>query len=561
MKSLRTKVFVGVLFLISIIILCMAIVFYQKEANMIQEDYYENFYYRTEQVGKYFDSDMKDVYEEAIELSYDQQVQKLVADYQSNQDTDQVDQIANVLKSYKKSNKIIDSVCIYFKEEQEIITSEEYPVVSSPVKIDLKNSTDTDVSLIKEPFKADEYVFSYIHPLELEGTQEVYVLFNIQERYIFYNYLDHLKNDKVVEVTLINSENRIVSTKEVERLGTNYSSSKKPNDLDVSLETTFTGLAFKVVVSGNEVLEQLKGLKYYMTILCLILLMIVFVVAFFSTKVIYKPLGELTEVVKEVGEGDLKKRALIKTDDEVGVLADNFNKMLDQINLLFEKLIREENLKKDAELEALQYQITPHFMYNTLNTIKCFALMRSEEEIAELLEDFIDLLQEVVSKKGSFITLADEVNVVGKYVRLQQFRNGNTFSVNFKIEGDANLCYIPRLILQPFVENSIMHGFNMREEGNEVEVKAYIKEERLNIFIEDNGTGMTEEKIKEIIESPKKKVTGMSRIGMANVMDRLHLYFKEEAKVDISRKERGMKIRITMPVLYSADLVEGNYEL
>lgn len=120
-------------------------------------------------------------------------------------------------------------------------------------------------------------------------------------------------------------------------------------------------------------------------------------------------------------------RAEVETGDEIGILCREFNVMLDDIQELIQKVIEEERLKKDAELEALQYQITPHFMYNTLNSIKFAALIRGEKELGGLIGDFVELLQATISKKGTFLTVADEFHILNNYVHLQEFRYQEVF--------------------------------------------------------------------------------------------------------------------------------------
>ena len=189
-----------------------------------------------------------------------------------------------------------------------------------------------------------------------------------------------------------------------------------------------------------------------------ILSLVAVIAAVYISRIVYRPVRKLMVAMQEVSAGEMATRAEVVSNDEIGLAAKEFNRMLDRIEELIKQLIAEEKKKKDAELEALQYQITPHFMYNTLNSIKCYALIHGQKEIATVIEDFVELLQTCIRKKGAFLTVAEEVQILENYIHLQEFRNGEAYQTEYKIEREAEQCKIPRLLLQPLVENAIIHG-------------------------------------------------------------------------------------------------------
>ena len=221
--------------------------------------------------------------------------------------------------------------------------------------------------------------------------------------------------------------------------------------------------------------------------------------------------------------------------------------MLDDIQELIQKVIEEERLKKDAELEALQYQITPHFMYNTLNSIKFAALIRGEKELGGLIGDFVELLQATISKKGTFLTVADEFHILNNYVHLQEFRYQGSFRVRYEMEEGAGGCYIPRLILQPLVENAILHGIDMKEKNGEIILRAKLEQDRLRLFVIDNGRGMTKEQIDTLLHSKAKKTNGLSAIGVPNIKERLELYYGDKGGMVYQSSENGTTVEIFLP--------------
>ena len=227
--------------------------------------------------------------------------------------------------------------------------------------------------------------------------------------------------------------------------------------------------------------------------------------------------------------------------------------MLDQIQELIARVIQEERLKKGAELEALQYQITPHFMYNTLNSIKYAALLKGEEELGGYIEGFIELLQASISRKGAVVTLAEEIHLVGNYMKLQNMRYEEKIEVIYQIPSEVQEYLMPRLMLQPLVENAILHGLDLKNGKNRITIGSEVRDGILYLWVQDYGRGMTEDQIRKLLTKKGKKTNGFSGIGVANVKERLTLYYGEYGNLTYESSKTGTKAQISLPAYKEPD--------
>lgn len=245
------------------------------------------------------------------------------------------------------------------------------------------------------------------------------------------------------------------------------------------------------------------------------------------SKSLTKPIRLLIESMKQFREGDFS--ISIKQQDgrnEIAELSRNFNIMVVKIKTLIEKLIDEENKKKEAELDILQAQIAPHFLYNTLNMIKCMAMLKSEIEIAEVTKALTSLLELSINNRRNLITIEDEVEIANQYILLQKYKLSRQFEVKMSISDDVYLYKTPKLILQPIIENCILHGFENRETGNLIDIRIYKQMNDIVMKVLDNGIGITQDKIDEVLNSTSSRGK-FNRIGINNLNDRIKLNFGE----------------------------------
>ena len=281
------------------------------------------------------------------------------------------------------------------------------------------------------------------------------------------------------------------------------------------------------------------GIIYVIITICLALL--------FSIKST-NPMIRMMRVMKKAENGNLDVRIDMKRKDEIGQLGTSFNNMVSEMQVLINKLVEEERLKKEIELEALHAQINPHFLYNTLNTIKWMAKIQGAKTVSNALTALIKLLRISINLGKDMIWLKDEIEYVKNYILIQRLRFNERINIEYEIEDQCLSCCIPKLILQPIVENSIIYG--TEEESLKrlnIVIRAYRAEDALMIEVSDNGPGISPDVLKNIFKS-QKDVNKFSTVGLNNINQRIKLFFGEAYGIKIITKENeGTQITVELP--------------
>lgn len=243
--------------------------------------------------------------------------------------------------------------------------------------------------------------------------------------------------------------------------------------------------------------------------------------------------------------------------DELFVIVKQFNKMTARVNSLVEALRqRNEEIKeaavsqKHAEIKALEAQINPHFLFNTLDSINWRAIEHEEEEISDMLGALGSLLRYSVSNIDMVVVLEAEISWLKKYIFLQRDRFQNSFDCTYEISEEAMSFPIYKMLLQPIIENTILHAFEDVKENGMIYVKGFIREDgKLEIHIRDNGQGMTEETLRDIYkEINEKRMMNSDSIGISNVIHRLRIYYQEEAELQVySKLGEGTEFILLIP--------------
>lgn len=272
---------------------------------------------------------------------------------------------------------------------------------------------------------------------------------------------------------------------------------------------------------------------------------------------ITRPIIKLSEVSNQVANGDLSVRAEASAYDgkEVAVLGDSLNEMIDKVNELLAQVTREQISLRQAELELLQSQINPHFLYNTLDTIVWLAEAGDKEKVVSMVESLSDFFRTSLNQGKDVISLKEELHHVESYLKIQKIRYQDILSYEINVPSSLDLCQIPKITLQPIVENALYHGIkNKRGMGN-IRVSAELLDGNCVITISDDGIGMTEERLEAVKNALcNSKPDEAAIYGMFNVNERIRLKFGDEYGISIeSRYQEGTRITIKLPFVPESD--------
>lgn len=310
---------------------------------------------------------------------------------------------------------------------------------------------------------------------------------------------------------------------------------------------------------GRDGLEE-RNRDVNRTLIPLILLMICVdcAVCYVFAKSFSKRVNLLVNKFKQVETGDFSVTKPIPGNDEIKILDDQFNHMLETINALIRENYIQELEKKETELQNLQLQINPHFLYNTLETISSMAAVRQAFTVCEMCVRLGEIFRYSLGKDyGEFVTVEQELHHVENYVYIQKVRYGDKFEAYYHIEPEVRQCLLLRFILQPVVENAILHGIVPMTGNGTLEIIAEKQGKMLCVRVEDDGVGMDDKKKKELeeyIDRPENSSEEQRSIGVRNVHRRIRLACGEPYGVRIeSEPGRGSSFQITFPLCRKGD--------
>lgn len=267
---------------------------------------------------------------------------------------------------------------------------------------------------------------------------------------------------------------------------------------------------------------------------------------------------KLVRGMKKLQNGDFSVTVDLDRNDEIGYLGNSFNTMVKKLNELISEVYKMKMLKmemevkkKEAENYALQSQINPHFLFNTLDTI-IYGITEGKPETAHIVKLLAKSFRRTLQWEKDTVTIEDEINFIKEYLVIQKFRFQEKLNWNIDIPENLLLIKIPKLILQPMVENSIHHGISMKKEGGTLSINARLENEKIIIIIEDDGVGIEEDKIVKIIETintPSMNTSGIN-IGIKNVYDRVKQHFGDNGELKLSSiVNYGTRIELVLPLI------------
>ncbi len=274
---------------------------------------------------------------------------------------------------------------------------------------------------------------------------------------------------------------------------------------------------------------------------------LLFIGTIFTTRMITIPIKKLLKSMKGVEKGEFNEVSIKAGSDEIGKLRDGYNIMIQEIQNLIKHVITEQKIKRKAELDVLQAQIKPHFLYNTLDSINSLALMGEVASVCNLVDSLGSYYRISLSKGKEVISIGEELDMVKNYLLIQKMRYPDLFTVSFTIDDKCNNYRILKLVLQPLVENALYHGIRNKVGGGTIAIRTEHLNDHIRITVEDDGVGMSKEFIESMLgHNIRSNETGF---GLRGTIERLRIFYGMDNCFQIESKlDCGTKITLLIPI-------------
>jgi two-component system, sensor histidine kinase YesM len=407
---------------------------------------------------------------------------------------------------------------------------------------------------------------TYIQAVRDEKTYEKigYVLISINKNKLYLgkvDYCEQLFNQTYVVSSSGDVVARIGEEKKEEEA--NASKFGKSGALSANFETIagntyfkdnvpqYSGWAVVGVVSNRALLQDTFFMLFTIILVGILSIFTVFFISRHISRKITVPIYEMKKSMKKFEEGQMPEKIVLHTHNEFQYLISGFNSMLDDITRLVDAIYHEQEEKKKVEvsalkfqLESLQSQINPHFLYNTLNTVSYLAMRNRPEEIRELVQSLNILLRSTLSNQNDFITIEQEIGFLKAYIVIQKYRYDDNVEIVYDVDDTLLKDRIPKLILQPLVENAFLHGIYPKGDGGKITVSVRGEEKRIRVVVADDGVGMDYSTLSRLNSASK----GFNRVGVSNVDERLQLYYGGQAKLHYTSEVHvGTSVSFILP--------------
>ncbi|CQR45945.1 Sensor histidine kinase YpdA [Paraliobacillus sp. PM-2] len=309
----------------------------------------------------------------------------------------------------------------------------------------------------------------------------------------------------------------------------------------------------------DDLQERNNDFRLFILYLSLTTIMLAIFIAIRFSKGISHPIQELSQAAKQISVGDFSgEKIVFQSNDELKLLADSFNHMRSSIENLIEEIkekSEQERLMKELELKHLQNQINPHFLFNTLNTVSKTAYLEDANLTSNLIDSIASLLRYSLGDIKRSVYLRDEVAIIYSYIRIQKTRFVERITFETHIDESCLDIPIPRLALQPIIENACLHGVEPKEDGGVILLRIYPTDTKIVVEVIDNGVGMTQHQQNKMLTNSQvneEHIGHSTGLGLRNVMRRLQLFYQKEHVLEIeSTVDVGTTIKLLLPKDYT----------
>ena len=600
--SFRNKLSVALLAVVFAILLISQGLLYRLVAGRIEVQARERAQTSLAAIGTYMETKVKNVIERLYYIRMDQSfsnaVEKLLLEPGSAMDGDIMSSISNTLSLYKITEPLISSLYFYTPEasytDMTVFVTKNYSFENSKLYSLVREGYGPIIwgtPCTDEIFISHKEVVPLLYRFTIDGySRDNVILANLDQNRI-YEYLKDILYAEDASVLLFDDGGQVIASRMIDGHIDFVEKGLEPKYLSTLAgqgngvynehmggeeywlnyqEISASPWNIVYIQSKSDALARLTSLTRSFIVINLVVILITFLAVTGVVKKITHPLYQLSVTMKNAGKENYEIGFPYYRKDEIGVLASSFNNMLQYTHELImslnqtieqlqdekEKVRIQQLLKRRAELKALQAQINPHFLYNTLDSIRWKAEEIDAEDISQMTQALATLFRIGLSRGREIIPVEDEIRHVTSYLKIQCQRYGDRLSYELKAASDLDSLYIVKLVLQPLVENAIYHGIKEKGSRGTVNITGFQENGAVVFTVEDEGVGIAEDKLAVIRKDLARNLSvSKEGYGIFNVNERIRLYFGDDYGVTIdSVYGKGTKVTIRMPIIEEKDV-------
>lgn len=563
--------------MILIILSVICFFFYHNAKNITVND--TNKYINTilTELNDQVTEKVNNINEVSFDICNDSDIQNLLRSYKDADSVQQLDleaKIRDIVTNYWKFKPEIYNINIFAPNKKFIsdFKNSVYPLelaknLSWVQQLGDKKGilVDTHTLGLGSNLKNSNVITSLVRIQDEAGKDLGMVSVDLSEDFIYTNLLLDKKASKNSDIFIINKEGNLISDSDKSLLGKpsqyfTYLKKLTYNDSNGYIRATidkkdvliiFSGLSgigwrLVQVIPVSEIYIGLDNIAFMVLLIAFVCILLTLPLTFFIANYISRPITKLAAIMRNAKFKGVKTKVQTGFQNEIGELYENYNYMVDQIDILLDNIQRTHKIQRQTEIKALQAQINPHFLYNTLDSINWMAIEKNALDISKMVTMLSRLFRLILCKEESVCTLKEEIEHARYYVEIQKVRFKDQFQFFLHVQEGLEEYYVPKFIIQPIVENAVVHGFDKMLKGGFIEIAAVRQDKVLTIDIKDNGMGISQEKVTALF----RKEGNEKGYGIKNVHERIQYICGDGFGISfLFDVEKGTHVRIRIPLL------------
>ncbi|MDF2959719.1 MAG: yehU 4, partial [Paenibacillus sp.] len=501
MHTLKSKIILMFIMIASIVLVLQVGVFQSWISTIFMEQSDAYFRETVHQIGKRVDLQVEKSENMVQTITGNQVLINYLKDLKYNSINYNVAKYLITREVLRLTNlEMIDNIYIYPVKHEPISCYYSGPTLETDLDMyDLPDWTNSNDKIEKMALKTKPFQLSILLSIHDEEERVGLLRIDLNETFLS-KILDEVKLGKEGEVYIV-GESTIIFAKDRDLIAKPASVINQTAGSTVKHALYNKNWELVGIVPNTEIVNHINQFNSIFLLMVIVILLAILAFALATARLIFRPLKMIMKGMESIQQGNLNIILENNKNDEFGIIIHSFNYMADRVKSLIETIYHQQVHYRKAEILSLQAKLNPHFLYNTLDMIYWMLILKDEEEIGESIVALSNILRYSISHNNEFVTVREDMDQLENYLKIQRMRFQDKLQYTFELQENVRELRIPKLIIQPLVENSFKYAFQDLKRSGSIVIRSYAEDDQLFFEVADNGVGMSKDKIRSIFSS------------------------------------------------------------